>query len=361
MSVSTLPNYFTKGKRLLFVKDKKANDEISLMTLPNTFQSISFHSLSEMVQNYDPQTALPDAILVNLSSVSLIRIEPLLKELKNHQLLKQIPVIGLQCDFVEEEKTKLLQLGFSDCFCKPIDWKTIEKRVTFLNKYKFQLAKDITIETTDEAYKMPITKRAFDVFVATTLLLMLSPLFLVVAILIKLGSKGDVFYASKRVGTGYQIFDFIKFRSMQEGADAGLMKLANVNSYAKENDKTGKKDCTFYKIKDDPRVTRIGKFIRKTSIDELPQLINVLRGEMSIVGNRPLPLYEAEKLTCDDWSKRFMAPAGLTGLWQVDKRGKDNLEAAERIRLDMNYADNYSLLLDIKIMLRTLPAMLQRD
>mgnify|MGYP000082494397 CR=1 FL=1 len=89
----------------------------------------------------------------------------------------------------------------------------------------------------------------------------------------------------------------------------------------------------------------IGKIIRKTSIDELPQLINVLRGEMSIVGNRPLPLYEAEKLTCDDWAKRFMAPAGLTGLWQVDKRGKDNLSAEERIRLDMNYADNYSFLL----------------
>lgn len=361
MSVSTLPNYFTKGKRLLFVKDKKANDEISLMTLPNTFQSISFLSLNEMVHNFDPQAPVPDAILVNLSSVSLTKIAPILKDLKSHQLLRQIPVIGLQCDFVEAEKTKLLQLGFSDCFCKPIDWKVIEKRVTFLNKFKYQLAQEESEEVSDDTYKMPITKRAFDIFVASTLLLILSPLFLIVAILIKLESKGNIFYASKRVGTGYQIFDFIKFRSMQEGADAGLMKLAKVNSYAKNSGEANTKDCTFYKIKDDPRVTRIGKFIRKTSIDELPQLINVLRGEMSIVGNRPLPLYEAEKLTCDDWSKRFMAPAGLTGLWQVDERGKDNLPGEERIRLDMNYADNYSLLLDIKIMLRTLPAMVQRD
>jgi len=361
MSVSTLPNYFTKGKRLLFVKDKKANDEISLMTLPNTFQSISFLSLNEMVHNFDPQTNLPDAILVNLSSVSLNRITPILKKLKSHQILRRIPIIGLQCDYMEEEKSKLLQLGFSDCFCKPIDWTVIEKRVVFLNKYKNQLAQEEDIDIADESYKMPIAKRAFDIFVASTLLLMLSPLFLIVAILIKLGSKGNIFYASKRVGTGYQIFDFIKFRSMQEGADAGLMKLAKVNSYAKGADEKSGKDCTFYKIKDDPRVTRIGKFIRKTSIDELPQLINVLRGEMSIVGNRPLPLYEAEKLTCDDWSKRFMAPAGLTGLWQVDERGKDNLEAEERIRLDMNYADNYSLLLDVRIMLRTLPAMFQRD
>jgi len=208
---------------------------------------------------------------------------------------------------------------------------------------------------------MPSSKRLFDITVASVLLLLLSPLLLIVAGLIKLGSKGDIFYYSKRVGTGYQIFDFIKFRSMETGADSRLMNLAKANSYAAADNDSTDKDCTFYKIKDDPRVTLIGKFIRKTSIDELPQLINVLRGEMSIVGNRPLPLYEAQKLTCDEWAKRFMAPAGLTGLWQVDKRGKDNLKAEERIRLDMNYADNYSFRLDFKILLRTLPAMLQRD
>ena len=361
MSITTLPNYFTTGKRLLFVKDKKANDEISLMTLPNSFQSISCLSLNELIRIFNHSTPTPDAILINLDSLAFHRVRSTVKALKNHDLLKHIPVVGLKREYSIQQKIKLLKLGFSDCFSGNIDWKTIEKRVTFLNKYKYELAKKQIDNLKDQPFSIPSNKRMFDIFVASTLLILLSPLFLVVALLIKLESKGNVFYYSKRVGTGYQIFDFIKFRSMETGADTRLMNLANSNSYSEKSKDTTDQDCTFYKIKDDPRVTYIGKIIRKTSIDELPQLINVLRGEMSIVGNRPLPLYEAQKLTCDDWAKRFMAPAGLTGLWQVDKRGKDNLKAEERIRLDMNYADNYSLSLDLKIMLRTLPAMLQRD
>ena len=118
---------------------------------------------------------------------------------------------------------------------------------------------------------------------------------------------------------------------------------------------------TFIKIKNDSRVTRIGQFIRKTSIDELPQLINVLKGDMSIVGNRPLPLYEAEKITSDEFIQRFMAPAGITGWWQTSKRGKENMSANERIKLDIAYAKKYSLWLDLKIIARTLPSMLQKD
>ena len=114
---------------------------------------------------------------------------------------------------------------------------------------------------------------------------------------------------------------------------------------------------TFIKIVNDPRVTRVGKIIRNTSIDELPQLINVIKGDMSIVGNRPLPLYEAELLTQDDLSKRFLAPAGITGLWQVELRGKGgDMSQKERMQLDNKYADlfidnNYSFWYDIKIIL----------
>ncbi|MEM6321405.1 MAG: sugar transferase [Bacteroidota bacterium] len=356
MSVSTLPNFFTKEKRLLFVKEKWAEDEISLMRLPNSFQSVSLLSLNEMVRNFDHRSVLPNAILVNLDSVSLTRVSPILKRLKSHDLLKQVPIIGLKCDYSTIQKNKYLQIGFSDCYCQPLDWSSIELRVRFLNKYQEELEKNEADVFWDKPYQMPIGKRIFDVLVASFLLLLLSPLFLILAILIKVESKGNVFYYSKRVGTGYQVFDFIKFRSMQNGADKKLGLLVNANSYGSPETAS-----TFFKMRDDPRVTLVGKFIRKTSIDELPQLINVLRGEMSIVGNRPLPLYEAQKLTCDDWSKRFMAPAGLTGLWQVDKRGKDNLPAEERIRLDMSYADSYSFLMDLKIMLRTLPAMLQRE
>ena len=134
-----------------------------------------------------------------------------------------------------------------------------------------------------------------------------------------------------------------------------------------QQNKAAENSATFVKISNDPRVTRVGKFIRNTSIDELPQLINVLKGDMSIVGNRPLPVYEAELLTEDTMSKRFLAPAGITGLWQVELRGKGGvMSEAERMNLDNEYADhfkgnNYSFWYDIKLILRTIPALLQKE
>ena len=118
----------------------------------------------------------------------------------------------------------------------------------------------------------------------------------------------------------------------------------------------------FVKIENDPRVTKVGKFIRKYSIDELPQLFNILKGDMSIVGNRPLPLYEAEKLTADSSIDRFMAPAGLTGLWQVEERGKGgNMSAEERKQLDITYGQTYSFTLDMKIIFRTIRHFIQKE
>ncbi|RZL46780.1 MAG: sugar transferase, partial [Pedobacter sp.] len=117
----------------------------------------------------------------------------------------------------------------------------------------------------------------------------------------------------------------------------------------------------FVKFKNDPRITKIGAFLRKTSLDELPQLINVFIGDMSLVGNRPLPLYEAERLTTNKWSERFNGPAGLTGLWQISKRGQKDMSEVERKELDNYYASNYSLLLDLKIILKTFPALIQKE
>jgi lipopolysaccharide/colanic/teichoic acid biosynthesis glycosyltransferase len=278
-------------------------------------------------------------------------------------------------------------------------------RIRFLQYYLSELreAAPATLDVRTE-YKIPFIKRLFDIVVSATALLILSPLMILVAIAIKLESKGPVIYKSKRVGTGYRIFDFLKFRSMYTGADAKLKELEHLNQYAKEkgNDKEnqdfppcprcaklpegqycspvlyieGKKICeywyhelkkrekgaTFVKIENDPRITKVGKFIRNTSIDELPQLINVLKGDMSIVGNRPLPLYEAEQLTSDDWSARFLAPAGITGLWQVELRGKGGvMSEEERKALDNQYAYNYSFWGDIKLILRTIPALFQKE
>lgn len=127
------------------------------------------------------------------------------------------------------------------------------------------------------------------------------------------------------------------------------------------NRKRRKKNA-FVKIENDPRVTRVGRIIRKYSIDELPQLINVLKGDMSIIGNRPLPLYEAELLTSDDAIDRFMGPSGLTGLWQVEKRGDSGrMSAEERKQLDIKYAKEFSFTLDMKILLKTFTAFIQKE
>jgi len=243
------------------------------------------------------------------------------------------------------------------------------------------------------SYSIPLWKRTFDIIGSSLLILALSPLFIVVAILIKLESKGPIFYSSKRAGQGYKVFDFYKFRSMRVGSDSAVKKLMENNQYAEgqpnlseefkahlmakssaqlvsddsfvqESDyllnKKEKDKGLFFKMKDDPRITRVGRFIRSSSIDELPQLFNVLKGDMSLVGNRPLPLYEAQKLTADTYAMRFLAPAGITGLWQVEGRGKADLSEEDRKMLDVEYAMNYNLWMDIKILIKTPLAAIQK-
>jgi lipopolysaccharide/colanic/teichoic acid biosynthesis glycosyltransferase len=243
-------------------------------------------------------------------------------------------------------------------------------------------------EITQKSPYYYLSKRIIDIVGSSFLLILLSPLFLIVALLIKFGSKGPIFYTSKRVGKDYRVFDFIKFRSMRTDADILLSKMNNVNQYASDLEEIvpntegiqhvglmsdegwisekdwlteQSKEKAFVKIANDPRITRIGTFIRNTSIDELPQLVNVLRGDMSLVGNRPLPIYEAEKLTTDEFIERFAAPAGITGLWQVTERGKAGVTAESRQKLDIEYARRASLWLDLWILFRTPLAALQTE
>jgi lipopolysaccharide/colanic/teichoic acid biosynthesis glycosyltransferase len=199
-------------------------------------------------------------------------------------------------------------------------------------------------------------KRMFDIIISLILLVLLIPLFILVGLAIKVGSRGPIFYVSKRAGRHYKVFSMIKFRSMCNGADQALNEISHLNMYGVKNGASA-----FVKIKDDPRVSQVGKFLRKTSIDELPQLFNVLMGHMSIVGNRPLPLYEAEKLLVNDYVSRFDAPAGITGLWQVIKNEKPDLSEQDRIDLDIKYAKEFSFLNDLSIILKTPAALLQNQ
>jgi lipopolysaccharide/colanic/teichoic acid biosynthesis glycosyltransferase len=201
-------------------------------------------------------------------------------------------------------------------------------------------------------------KRALDIVVSAAVLLLVSPIMLLVALLIKLESRGPVFYISKRAGRCFQVFDFYKFRTMEVDADQRLNEFLDRNQYS---DKSAEGGPSFFKLENDPRVTRVGGFLRKTSLDELPQLLNVLKGDMSLVGNRPLPLYEAATLTCNESAERFMAPAGITGLWQVKKRGKADMSVKERVGLDIEYSRNHNFFYDLRIMLKTPTAMFQES
>ena len=235
-------------------------------------------------------------------------------------------------------------------------YKKLPDKIKFIQKIKKAQALPLSQKNKYKApYKSSRLKIIIDKVLTSFILVGCFPLFVLIAVAIKLESKGPVFYCSNRAGKGFKIFKFFKFRTMIINADKQIMELENLNQYRN----TGKLPA-FYKIKDDPRVTRVGYFLRKTSLDELPQFINVLNGDMSLVGNRPLPLYEATTLTTNEWAERFMAPAGITGLWQVSKRGKPLMSIEERIMLDIKYARSWSLAGDLKIMIKTPAALFQQ-
>ncbi|MFM8561796.1 MAG: sugar transferase [Solirubrobacterales bacterium] len=190
-------------------------------------------------------------------------------------------------------------------------------------------------------------KRAFDIAGAILGLVLLSPLMLLIAALVKFTSRGPVFYRSMRPGIGGVPFACLKFRTMYQGADRVQHELEAVNEA----------DGALFKIRRDPRVTPVGRVLRRFSLDELPQLWNVLRGEMSIVGPRPLPQRDYDQL--EDWHrKRYLVLPGMTGLWQVS--GRSNLDFDDLVRLDFVYIERWSLSLDLSIILQTFPAVIRR-
>ena len=303
-----------------------------------------------------------------------------------------------------EHRKSYLQAGVNNTLPPHAEENSIQHMNAYLKARKESKLKEFseTHRKVLNTFRLPMWKRTFDILFAGTAVIILSPMLIGTAIAIRMESKGKVIYKSQRVGSNYQIFDFLKFRSMYTNADKRFKELNALNQYQIEEvessdegpeirfddlagtpdeeetllisddfvvseqdflkQKEKAKNNTFVKLENDPRVTRVGRFIRKYSIDELPQLFNILKGDMSIVGNRPLPLYEAEQLTSDAYIDRVMAPAGLTGLWQVEKRGgAGKLSAEERKQLDIKYARDFSFWLDMKIIFKTLTAFVQKE
>ena len=328
---------------------------------------------------------------------------------------KNAYIILLTRNLNDEDRKIYQKCGINDTIAINASVTELNKKIQFIADREGMLFDDQAPRYRMLKFKIPVWKRLFDIFFSALGIIILSPVFILTAIAIRLESKGPVVYKSKRVGTNYTIFDFLKFRSMYVDADQRLKEVAKEegNQYAEKTEEEQKVitaplgeeaemmmmnmgmesdmmisddevmlvgddfvvaesdfnkekqeeiENAFVKIENDPRVTKVGKFIRKTSIDELPQLFNILKGDMSIVGNRPLPLYEAEKLTADASIDRFMAPAGLTGLWQVEERGKGGMMSAEeRKQLDITYGRTYSFKLDMQIIFRTLTGFMQKE
>ncbi len=382
------------GKNLFFKQPVLLNEDVYFI-LKSTFEEAKLElqsntSLSAIISEYE---------------LGIGNGLELFKRLKEDKSAIGLPTILISNNHSDILCQKAFDLGISDYYVRESSTgEQIIERIKLLTNQSFSNTNNTL--GTPLKYEIPISKRIFDVVLATFLLTVLTPFLLIVMLAIRLESKGKVYYIAKRVGR--KTFDFYKFRSMRIGSDKLLSKLAKEkNQYGKPksvhklpekcpkcdelpdgeycspikyfgsdivcDDSYNKKKkllqaekSSFIKITDDPRITRIGKIIRNLSIDELPQLLNVIKGDMSLVGNRPLPLYEAELLTKDQSSKRFLAPAGITGLWQVELRGKSgDMSEEERIYLDNRYADffinnNYSFWFDIKILLRTIPALFQK-
>jgi lipopolysaccharide/colanic/teichoic acid biosynthesis glycosyltransferase len=333
---------------------------------------------------------------------------------------KNIYIILLTRDLTVDDRKLYQKCGINDTISSNASITELNKKIQFISDREGMMFDDAPSKHRILRFKIPLWKRLFDIFFSALAIIILSPVFIITAIAIRIESKGPIIFKSKRVGTNYTIFDFLKFRSMYADAEQRLKEVAKEagNQYAEKEEKEEDKDhptvitaplgddaemmmmemgmesdmmisddevmlvgddfvvaesdfnkekaeeneSAFVKIENDPRITKVGKFIRKYSIDELPQLFNILKGDMSIVGNRPLPLYEAEKLTVDSSIDRFMAPAGLTGLWQVEERGKGgNMSAEERKQLDITYGQTYNFMMDMKIIFRTLTAFIQKD
>jgi len=314
-------------------------------------------SMSELLNK---EHILPQVIVCD-ASYGFAAIKPWSDLLKKNERLQDVPLIIDSGNSEPDENCAFINQNIADDIVNLLEWseQDLNLKVVFLQKYKNRIGELGKKQQEQPMVVVPrkmhsFLKRLVDILVSVSAIILLMPLFLIIGLAIRVESRGNIFYVSKRAGMGYRIFNFYKFRTMTPDADFRRTEYVHLNLYPYSG------MARFFKVENDPRITRVGRVLRNTSLDELPQFFNVLRGDMSLVGNRPLPLYEAENLTTDELAKRFMVPAGITGLWQVKKRGNPVMSPDERLDLDLKYADNPSLMMDMWIMAHTPQALLQK-
>lgn len=372
------------------------------------FSTVATHRF-EVAATYSRAETLIDSLPKSSTIIILYEKQSLSLDIPRIKYLKKrhsnIYILLVTAKLPSEEVREYLSAGVNDTSTPDVSAQRMDDAIQFICEHRHVIIEKDNTKHDMHTFSLPLWKRCFDIVFSFMAIIGLSPLLIFICAAIWIEDKGQIIYRSQRVGSNYKVFDFFKFRSMYTDADKRLREYNKLNQYSNNgtmqttaldhnnvtlfDDNTTvdtdidvmlisddfmvaeseyietqntERENAFIKLENDPRITRIGRFIRKYSIDELPQLFNILRGDMSVVGNRPLPIYEAELLTSDEYIDRFMAPAGLTGLWQVEKRGEaGKLSAQERKQLDITYARTFSFLLDIKIIMKTFTSFIQKE
>ena len=385
------------GNSTVIFEQNALEKDISFFVAKNSFEGVRQLKNNKQIDVIICDFNLPDN--TGLFLYDVLQCDP---------SLKNIPFILVSEKYSQKIFAAAFKKGLSDYFVSSsCEFSQIIDRSRSIYRTKNLNKNRIECTLRANTLNLPISKRIFDIIFATAVLVCIAPIILIVMLVIRLESKGKVYYIDKKVGRN--TFSAYKLRSMRSSSDILIKKLAiENNQYKKEKEVTtinldepcpkcaelsninscspilhleNKNICDYWynhqkaqiekskfiNIVSNTGITRIGKFIRNTGIDNLPQLINVIKGDMSIVGNRPLSVCEAELLTKDHLSKRFLAPAGITGLWQVELRGKGGgMSEEERIHLDNDYADKftnniYSFWYDMKLILRNILGLFQKS
>jgi len=348
--------------------------EVEIPTIDNVFSSCQW-----VLEN-----GLPDAVVFEPNFPTGDRIG--FQKFWNEQidLEQQVPFLVLEEEKNSDNVGKTTDEESGNGFRKPLSIENLVSRILTLKEERQSISRLSDKEPIqDSRYKTPILKRTIDIIAASLVLLIISPFLLIFAIAIKLESRGKVYYISKRLGSGFHLFDYYQLRTRYVSSDKRLKKVAHLNQIVKEasapnaentiNEEHSKsvqtgqksKETAHMKFEVDPRISKVGHVLCKLHFDELPQLINVIKGDLTIVGNRPLKIYEGELLSTEDLTNRMYGPAGITGLWKLKSRKRLRRMSREEVRaLDNKYYKiarrKFSVWSDLWIIARTMPVILRR-